>query len=1109
MREIKLNKAQQAAVDHIYGPLLVLAGPGTGKTQLLSARIANILQKTDANAQNILCLTFTENAAQNMRDRLSSMIGADAYDVHINTYHGFGSDIIRSYPEFFEEIDLETGNDTRLERPIDDLQRIQIVESIVSKLPYDSPLIGARHYIKHVSSTISELKRGLYSPESLRELADANLKQIHKLSPSIAGHLADVKRFPSQADKALTLFEGIHVIFSEFQGQALEHSKGGLAGIAMEELEEAMSEASDTGKSKPLTSWKNSWLKKDSENRFTFADEAQQLRITELANIYEKYQRALEEKQLYDFDDMILRSINAMETKDELRYNLQEKYQFILLDEFQDTNAAQFKLVKLLADNPVNEGQPNIFAVGDDDQAIYAFQGARVSNMLAFINDFRDVAVVNLTESYRSHADILHVAHNIAEQIDSRLHTELDGIEKTLEASSKELPPNSIIERHEFDADANENAWVAERINRIIKNGTSPSQIAILAPKHKILEQIVPFLAQNETPISYEKREDILQTPLMRNFVSMIELVIAAQNDDSTKMNQLLPQVLSLDYYEIPVVDIWKINWAFREKGEERSWAEIALETESLAPHIMFYLGLGLRSPNEPLEFMLDYLTGSTTLRIDDDTEYTSPLKQYYFADRHSNQLKYYEALTNLSTIREHIRGFQAGEDKLLSLQDFLEFIAAYETAEQPLINTHPIAQTHDSVQLMTVYKAKGLEFEHVFLLSVHDDIWGKKARTNSNKLSLPANLQSIRYQGSSEDELRRILFVAMTRAKHGLYLTSYASRTNGKATEPVKYLLEHEENGKRLTTVLPKAKQQVQQTTFSTSEMMQHIETMWESRHLQLDASLKSLLQTRLDSYMMSPTHLNTFIDMEYGGPETFLLQTLLRFPQAPGEDGEFGNAIHGTLERLQRRLENGDRRMEIGEVLAEFDKQLKKSYIPETRMDDLRNRGHHALEAYLEARVDMFKIPAKSEVDFRKEGVLLGDAHLSGKIDRLEIDKEKKTVAIVDYKTGKPHTKWERSVKLLKYKQQLYFYKFLIEGSHTWQNYKVSSARLEFIEPDEQGNIVEPLTVVFDTEEEKEMKKLIKSVWSNIQSLDLPNAQTFSDDFKGTTEFIDTLLN
>ena len=102
MGEIKLNDAQKKAAEHIYGPLLVLAGPGTGKTQLLSSRIANILTKTDASPQNILCLTFTENAAQNMRDRLTSIIGADAYDVHIATYHSFGSDIIRTYPQYFE-----------------------------------------------------------------------------------------------------------------------------------------------------------------------------------------------------------------------------------------------------------------------------------------------------------------------------------------------------------------------------------------------------------------------------------------------------------------------------------------------------------------------------------------------------------------------------------------------------------------------------------------------------------------------------------------------------------------------------------------------------------------------------------------------------------------------------------------------------------------------------------------------------------------------------------------------------------------------------------------------------------------------------------------------
>jgi len=149
----------------------------------------------------------------------------------------------------------------------------------------------------------------------------------------------------------------------------------GLAELGREELEQAMTEASEIGKSKPLTAWKNAWLTRDSDNQFRFTDLNQHLRIAELANVYQKYQKSLIDNQLYDYDDMILRTLQALKENNELKYNLQEKYQFILLDEFQDTNAAQFELVKELADNPVNEGQPNIFAVGDDDQAIYAFPG--------------------------------------------------------------------------------------------------------------------------------------------------------------------------------------------------------------------------------------------------------------------------------------------------------------------------------------------------------------------------------------------------------------------------------------------------------------------------------------------------------------------------------------------------------------------------------------------------------------------------------------------------------------------------------------------------------------------------------------------------------------
>ena len=160
----KLNAQQRLAVDTIDGPLLVLAGPGTGKTQLLSARVANILQKTDVTAGNILCLTFTESGAANMRERLRMLMGDVAYDVTISTYHSFGSDIIKNYGEYFEQIAVDRSDDVRLERPIDELSQILIIERIVSQLPFDSQLLSSRYYIKDVVGTISDLKQHLISP---------------------------------------------------------------------------------------------------------------------------------------------------------------------------------------------------------------------------------------------------------------------------------------------------------------------------------------------------------------------------------------------------------------------------------------------------------------------------------------------------------------------------------------------------------------------------------------------------------------------------------------------------------------------------------------------------------------------------------------------------------------------------------------------------------------------------------------------------------------------------------------------------------------------------------------------------------------------------------
>lgn len=1089
----KLNYSQREAVETIDGPVLVLAGPGTGKTQLLSARVCNILQKTDVSPSNILCLTFTESGAVNMRERLRSFMGDEAYDVTISTYHSFGSDIIKNYSEYFQHISVDRSEDVRLERPIDELSQIQVVDRIVSQLPFDSQLLSARYYLKSVVKTISDLKKNLISPARLKEIGTSNLKQIDAVQEVL--------------DQVVNRMGGISRKKAEWSAQytavlaGLSGLSGDLVEMATMDLKQSFTQSDEQSSSKPLTIWKNNWLHKNDKDYFTLTKRSDSEKMLELSKIYELYEKALRLGALYDFDDMILRAIEGITNNDELRYNLQERYQYILLDEFQDTNPSQFELVKKITDHPVHEGRPNVMAVGDDDQAIYAFQGASIGNLQDFLDTYRGVAVINLTHNYRSHKDVLHVAQNIAGQIKERIHNQLHNIDKILVESSKSLPSSAIITRHEFTSEAGEYSWVAEQISRLINGGTSPSEIVVLAPKHEILENMVPFLGKEGVSLTYEKRENILETEIVQGLHLSSKLLESLNNQDISGSNQYFPRALSLPYWQIPSLEIWRINWQLAKRDESRSWAEIALENPALSHAVKFYLSLGSRVSTLPLEIILDVLTGNLPL-TDTGVNFTSPLKEYYFAKdkRAKDALIYYDSIIHLSVIRSHLRAYQEGSDHQLRLSDFLNFFTMYEDADSVLTNSHPVSQGKNAVQLMTAYKAKGLEFDHVFILQAHDEVWGSASRGSGSQLPLPPNLSHIRYVGSGDDERLRLFFVAITRARHGLYISSHTTKENGKSTTPLKYL--GESGG--ISTHLPVDAQNIIKITTTVQELGEDIATLWSGTRIVLPVDFRDLLLDRLTNYFMSPTHLNSFMDMQYGGPEIFLMNTLLRFPSAPTKDSEYGVAIHNTLEWYGLQVDSGNI-PSLDLVLAHYDAELDHRYLVEHDKHELQSRGRVALQKYLEARSEMFSMPAKFEVNFSGEGVVIGDARLTGKIDRLEIDKNKKTIYIVDYKTGKPLTKWDSSMYAYKYRHQLYFYKLLVEGSHTWKEYTVEGARLEFVEPLDKkvGDIMPALTIQFDDEYEAGIKQLIQVVWAKIQSLDLPQTGKYSSDVQGTKAF------
>lgn len=1101
----RLNDAQKQAVDLIDGPVLVIAGPGTGKTQLLSLRVATILERTDASASNILCLTFTESGAANMRERLTRFIGLEAYNVTISTYHAFGGNLIKQFPEYFSEL--------RLENPVDSLGQYFIVERIVEGLRYDNPLKQTQYHLRDLISTISEIKRALLSADDLRTIAAENSDFIIRASSVVSDALQTMNRMPGSLAKAAPYFEAVLAGITPLVPVKPANAQfGSLAHLALRELEIALANAREVGKGKPLTDWKNAWLAKDRDGNYIIDGELKNRRIQALADVLEEYETALSSEGLYDFDDMILRSIQALETHDELRFSLQEKYLYLLLDEFQDTNAAQLRLVELLTDNPANAKRPNVLAVGDDDQAIYAFQGAQYSNMLDFYNMYDGVQAINLTENYRSHADVLHAARSVAEQIGARLHHHFEGASKQLVAANTSLPAAAHIDRREFMSDVAEYQWIAARIAELIAAGSNPADIAVLAPKHKQLEPLVPFLNQLKVPVRYEKRENILETPIVRQLLTISRLVLALHDGKHAEADSLWPEVLSYDFWRIPIKHLWQFSWQVSDapRDEQSAWSKAILDDERLHQPALIIIALSTKAGDETLEMMLDYIIGSCALDVHDekDTRLRSPLRAYYASNevREHDPEAFYEALSHLTVLRTKLRAWQKTTDTALTLKDLLRFVSMYDSAGERMINSSPYTQAEDAVQLMTVFKAKGLEFEHVFLPHALDDVWGESSRGNSNKISLPANLAPIRHAGANEDERLRIFFVALTRAKFGLHITSHTANYSGRHTKRLKYLNEQEQpGGEHHAMALPESARRVHHDEH-TAPSLETLEHHWHARHIEGlgQIALRNLLEHRLAEYQLSPTHLNAFFDLENCGPEQFVINTLLRFPQAPTSAGQFGNAIHETLEWLQHKQETG--MPDISDVLAQFAQFMKAKKLSAAETVLMIQRGEKALRAYLANRAHIFSLEAVAEKNFRREGVFVGKTHLSGKIDRMEIDADAKTITVVDYKTGTPATRWAKTHKLHKYSQQLYCYKLLIEGSRTYRDYQVTAGRLEFTEPDEDGAI-HTLELRFEEDELARTRQLIAATWRSITSLELPDITAYGTSMSDIIRFEDDM--
>ena len=1091
-----LNKKQKEAVETIQGPLLVLAGPGTGKTHLLSNRVEFILNKTDADPENILCITFTESGASNMRERLLANVGAEARKIEIHTYHAFGTDILNQYKNYAERYDR------KIDQQIDEVLQYKIVREIQETLgAFDILKSGA---CSDIVSTINQAKSARLTGKDLIKIAKENRILSADLSFEISPILEGAKKGARFQEAVTNVYTPImEILAKKISDKPIVGTIEPVSNYMLRDLKRTIDKETEKEKPsvKPLTAWRNKYFVKDGNDHYISKDAVANKKLESLGIIMEKYEAILDESGYYDYADMIEEAIKVLKHDKGFRLTLMERYQYILLDEFQDTNPSQFELIKLLTDYE----NPNVMAVGDDDQAIFEFQGADASNLLIF-QEYYGAKVITLEENYRSNQEILDFSRKIADQLDDSFAKKRN-IVKTLGAFKGN---GAKIVRHEFISADAEYYFVAEEIGKLIRSGVKQSEIAIIAPKHKYIAPLLPYLKSDDAiNISYEKRDNLLEDRRLSELITLAKFIYDISKVKSSAHRLL--EILAFPFFEVePLEAISAVQAARNDRKSALDYLKDS-NNPKLIELAEYLAKLVLLSYDTPLELFMDYLTGSVPVVLGKDKttgelkEFRSPFLEYYA--REQDDYGTFELYENLAVLKEKIKSHTKVEKP--RLKELIITVEDYEEAGAQLQNTSPYQDSSDAVSILTAHKSKGLEFDYCFLIATDNVAWGK-AKGNNTTLSLPKNVIQIRHTGVTDDERLRLLFVALTRAKSHLIITNSLKDFSGKTPARLDYFQEYvDENGDVISPFVGKVV--LHYGDLAEAKKKTDLRKSWAAAYRKITPALRPILEKRLEKYLLTASDLTTFIDIQYSGPLEFYKRKVLRAPSEPASEAIlYGNLIHLTFEKITNEAISDDEAIEF--YLSQAEKQDTEEKI----IGNLKEKGRQSLEISLKSFGAELRAPnSKAEVDLYHESLIVGDVPVTGKVDHIRIDDENKTIEIFDFKTGKYYEDgWDKVASLYKYKMQLVFYKMLLNASPTYKKYKIERAHILFVTPDSDAKVYDKV-LKFDEKDEMELTRLIHAVYYEIKGLkflDTPELNVEANKKNGLKEireFVKTILN
>jgi DNA helicase II / ATP-dependent DNA helicase PcrA len=895
---IELNKEQKQAVNHKNGPLLIVAGAGTGKTKVITERILSLFGKKDIAPENVLALTFTDKAAGEMVERIEKELPIGYVDLWVMTFHSFAQKLLEAHG-------ADIGLPTKF-KLLDETSTWLLVRDNFNSFDLD-------YY------------RPLGKPTSF----------IHAM----------VKHFSRCKDELITTKQ--YLDYAESLRTAENKDEDGL-------LEEAQ-------------------------------------RVTELANAYHRYQQILVDNSCLDFGDLVFYAYQLLEKRPDIRKKYQQQFKHVLVDEFQDTNYGQYQLIKLLLND-----EKNITVVGDDDQSIYKFRGASVSNILQFKKDFPEATDVVLTTNYRSRQIILDTAYEFIQNNNpDRLEIALGGsISKRLQAATT---GPGVIEYLSSPSAETEADAVAEKIIALDEGKNSWNNFAVLARSNDALRPIIEALEKQGIPFQYVASRGLFGKPLVLDLIAFLRLL------DNVHESDALFRFLSLPVFELAPLDVIEIS-----RLASRKQLTLFEATRDARQHLPTLSDATFAKLERALSLL------SLGMKRAPTGEHKSVSRVVFEFLKESGYLKYIETLPDLKRAQNffvleqfyrRLQGFELTNDDH-SVRAYLRLLELeIEAGEQGALETLA-EEGPELVKVMTIHASKGLEFKHVFVVSMVDRRFPSTQR--SEPIELPdALVKEFLPSGNAHlQEERRLCYVAITRAKEGLYLSGAKSYGGSRDKKPSVFV---EEMGIKPIDVPAK------KLDFAQSDKAE------------IDAYWKPLIPKRF-----SFTQLQDFIRC----PRYYYYKYIVKLPMIGNHHLSFGNTIHLTLQRYAeekaRRVSQlqmslfGNQEKKSADISEEELLELYKVswqddwYESKEQKEKYRAKGRKMLLDWQQSEFTISQPPLFIEKPFT---IKVDDAIVTGKIDRIDALADG-TVAIVDYKTGRPKDKLDAEDK-----RQLLVYQLAVE--------------------------------------------------------------------------------